>query len=58
MKKKNFKSLTLNKSTVNMFTVFGGEEFTVTCTFGSVPGVRHCHLGPREDTLDRNCPTV
>lgn len=59
MKKKNLKSLKLNKSIVNSFDISGGDEnFTVTCTLGSVIGPRHCHLGPREDTLDFNCPTV
>ncbi|MGH1383386.1 hypothetical protein [Kordia sp.] len=58
MKKKNLKFLKLNKSTVNSFSVRGGEEKTETCTLGSFVSPRHCPFGPREDTLDFNCPTT
>ncbi len=58
MKKKNFKSLRLNKSTIKSFSILGGEGKTETCTLGSLVSPNHCHLGPREDTFDYNCPTV
>ncbi|MBC8755666.1 hypothetical protein H2O64_13390 [Kordia sp. YSTF-M3] len=55
MKKKNFKSLKLNKSIVNSFSVFGGEGKTEMCGLGSFVVPVDCPLGPRDDTYDVGC---